>query len=76
MFAENDKVHQLMILDQADMNLFFESLEGRLPQEAKIPAGRGNEEITNQCNFGMTSHMMKELAPALKIYRYLTSGLV
>jgi hypothetical protein len=72
----NNTIHKMMILDQADIDSFFQSMESRLPDGVVIPEGRGNEETTGYCYFGVTSHMMKALAPSLEIYRYLTSGLV
>jgi hypothetical protein len=69
-------IHKMMILDQADIDSFFKAMESRLPAGVVIPEGRGNEEMTGHCYFGVTSHMMKALAPSLEIYRYLTSGLV
>ena len=71
-----DAVYDMLILDQADLDSFFKSLESRLPQGVSIPEGRGNEEQTKHCYFGITSHMMKALRPSLKMYRYLSSGLV
>ena len=71
-----DVIYGMMILDQADLDPFFKSLESRLPQGVSIPEGRGNEENTKHCYFGITSHMMKALRPSLEIYRYLSSGLV
>ncbi|KAL3782834.1 hypothetical protein HJC23_011167 [Cyclotella cryptica] len=68
--------HKIMILDQADINRFFESLAISSPNGTVIPEGRGNEELVHKCYFGMTSHMMKALAPALEVYRKLTSGIV
>ncbi|KAL7485773.1 hypothetical protein ACHAW6_011374 [Cyclotella cf. meneghiniana] len=69
-------IHKILILDQADIDRFFESLAMSSPNGTVIPEGRGNEEQVHKCYFGMTSHMMKELAPALEVYRSLTSGLV
>jgi hypothetical protein len=69
-------MHKILILDQADIDRFFESLTVRSPNGTVIPEGRGNEELVHKCYFGMTSHMMKALAPALEVYRSLTSGIM
>lgn len=72
----HETVHKMMILDQADIDSFFKSLESRSPDGTVIPDGRGNEEQTKHCYFGVTSHMMKALRPSLEIYRHLSGGLV
>jgi len=72
----NEEAHRVMILDQADIDRFFSLLEQHSPAGIMVPEGRGNEEKTHVCSFGVTSSMMKALSPALEIYRNLTSGLV
>ena len=68
--------NQIMILDQADIDSFFLLLEKHAPLGIMVPEGRGNEERTGTCNFGMSSVMMKSLKPALEIYRILTGGVL
>ncbi len=71
-----EESHRVMILDQADIDRFFRLLEEHSPPGIMVPEGRGNEEKTHVCSFGVTSSMMKALSPALEIYRNLTGGLV
>lgn len=74
--SRKEESHRLMILDQADIDRFFSLLEKHSPPGIMVPEGRGNEEKTHICSFGVTSSMMKALSPALEIYRNLTGGLV
>jgi len=64
----------VMLFDTEDMEILLGMLLKKLPNHFSFSLNKKiNQEEVTRCDFGMKSNMFKELAPARKIYRNLTS---
>jgi len=63
---------EVMFLDTMDINRFFEKLKLDLQPDFNLKLLHENIEKKTNCDFSVTSAIVRELAPSTMIYRNIT----